>query len=339
MFGIFYEDINYAADGGLYAELVRNRSFEFNTSDNGSFNGLTAWQPLDRSGAGTTAPSSTTPPGSTPQPQLPPLTAAARRRRHAQRRLQQRLRREAGRDLRRLRVGAQHHRPGAHRPARERRRHRTSPPAPSPSTARDTWKKYTLTLTATATTDAARLAVLAGAASPAARHGLADADRHLGRPGQRKSVLRKDLAEKIAALDPGFLRFPGGCVTNVGTFRTYRRPATPTAAAPTSGRRPSARSRSARPTGTSGATTSPTASATWSTSSSPRTSAPSRCRSSRSAPTAAAARIPEMTDDARDRPLGRRHRRPHRVRQRRHRHRVGRQARRARPPRAVRPAA
>ena len=30
MFGIFFEDINFAADGGLYPELVKNRSFEFN---------------------------------------------------------------------------------------------------------------------------------------------------------------------------------------------------------------------------------------------------------------------------------------------------------------------
>ncbi len=29
LYGLFYEDINYAADGGLYAELVANRSFEF----------------------------------------------------------------------------------------------------------------------------------------------------------------------------------------------------------------------------------------------------------------------------------------------------------------------
>ena len=29
MYGIFFEDINYGADGGLYAELVKNRSFEF----------------------------------------------------------------------------------------------------------------------------------------------------------------------------------------------------------------------------------------------------------------------------------------------------------------------
>lgn len=36
MFGVFFEDINYAADGGLYAELVQNRSFEHR-------DGLYAW--------------------------------------------------------------------------------------------------------------------------------------------------------------------------------------------------------------------------------------------------------------------------------------------------------
>lgn len=29
MYGLFFEDINYAADGGLYAELIKNRSFDF----------------------------------------------------------------------------------------------------------------------------------------------------------------------------------------------------------------------------------------------------------------------------------------------------------------------
>ena len=37
MYGIFFEDINYAADGGLYGELIKNRSFEFPQS-------LMGWQ-------------------------------------------------------------------------------------------------------------------------------------------------------------------------------------------------------------------------------------------------------------------------------------------------------
>ena len=41
--GIFFEDINYSADGGLYAELVQNRSFEYSASDRREWNSLTAW--------------------------------------------------------------------------------------------------------------------------------------------------------------------------------------------------------------------------------------------------------------------------------------------------------
>ena len=44
LFGIFFEDINHAADGGLYAELVQNRSFEFAPIDNKEYNSLTAWE-------------------------------------------------------------------------------------------------------------------------------------------------------------------------------------------------------------------------------------------------------------------------------------------------------
>lgn len=33
LIGVFFEDINYAADGGLYAELVQNRGFEYAASD------------------------------------------------------------------------------------------------------------------------------------------------------------------------------------------------------------------------------------------------------------------------------------------------------------------
>ncbi len=44
MFGIFFEDLNHAADGGLYAEMIRNRSFEFDKIDNANYNHLTAWQ-------------------------------------------------------------------------------------------------------------------------------------------------------------------------------------------------------------------------------------------------------------------------------------------------------
>lgn len=43
LIGIFFEDINYGADGGLYAELIQNRDFEYSPSDHGGWDSMTAW--------------------------------------------------------------------------------------------------------------------------------------------------------------------------------------------------------------------------------------------------------------------------------------------------------
>ena len=43
LIGIFFEDISYAADGGLYAELIQNRDFEYCTKDRREWNATTAW--------------------------------------------------------------------------------------------------------------------------------------------------------------------------------------------------------------------------------------------------------------------------------------------------------
>ena len=48
LFGIFFEDLNHAADGGLYAELIQNRSFEFAPIDHPDYNALTAWECFGR---------------------------------------------------------------------------------------------------------------------------------------------------------------------------------------------------------------------------------------------------------------------------------------------------
>lgn len=39
LYGTFFEDINSAADGGIYAELIKNRSFEFG-------DGMEGWLPV-----------------------------------------------------------------------------------------------------------------------------------------------------------------------------------------------------------------------------------------------------------------------------------------------------
>src|SRR5918996_44175 len=41
LFGVFFEDINFGADGGLYPERVKNRSFEFPEP-------MMGWKPIAR---------------------------------------------------------------------------------------------------------------------------------------------------------------------------------------------------------------------------------------------------------------------------------------------------
>lgn len=44
--GVFFEDLNYAADGGLYAELIQNRDFEYSSKDGSpdkNWNSMYAW--------------------------------------------------------------------------------------------------------------------------------------------------------------------------------------------------------------------------------------------------------------------------------------------------------
>ncbi|PJI95037.1 alpha-L-arabinofuranosidase C-terminal domain-containing protein [Luteimicrobium subarcticum] len=224
LYGIFYEDINYAADGGLYAELVRNRSFEFNSSDASGFTGMTAWSTLARGdGAGSTATVGT-----------------------GDQRLNDNNRYYLTLDAKGAGAGVQNAgynsgiaiEKGATydfsvwaRSATAQDlavRLETKDGATAYATGKvavdgsDTWKKYTVSLTADTTTDSARLAVLAGAASTVRLDmvSLFPDDTWVG-PVNGKSVLRKDLAQKIADLKPKFLRFPGGCVTDVGTFPSY----------------------------------------------------------------------------------------------------------------------
>ena len=49
LIGIFFEDISYAADGGLYAEMIENRDFEYTYGehhDDKNWNALTAWHAI-----------------------------------------------------------------------------------------------------------------------------------------------------------------------------------------------------------------------------------------------------------------------------------------------------
>ncbi|MEV4701975.1 alpha-L-arabinofuranosidase C-terminal domain-containing protein [Actinoplanes sp. NPDC049316] len=218
MYGVFFEDINFAADGGLYAELVRNRSFEFLPADNRAYTGLTAWTPAAQAGGSGTA-----------------TTADDDARLNERNRTYLKLaltspaggrygvtnsgyntgfavKAGAGYDFS---VWARSDNPAGTvlTVALTGARPRTI------SVRGDTWRKYAVRLTATRTLDTGRLSVLAGGTGTLRLDmvSLFPRDTYKGRP----NGLRRDLAEKIAALHPGFLRFPGGCLVNTGSMYGY----------------------------------------------------------------------------------------------------------------------
>lgn len=80
------------------------------------------------------------------------------------------------------------------------------------------WRQYHATLTGTRADRHARLVITLAAPGAASLEmvSLFPAETWRG----RKNGLRPDIAEMIAALKPGFVRFPGGCVVEAGTVET-----------------------------------------------------------------------------------------------------------------------
>ncbi|WAL98918.1 alpha-L-arabinofuranosidase C-terminal domain-containing protein [Streptomyces sp. Je 1-369] len=208
MYGVFYEDINRAADGGLYAELVQNRSFEYGTDDNTSYTPLTSWDATgtarvlndggrlntrNRNYLSLSAGSAVTNSGyntgiAVTRGKRYDFSVWARTEASTRAPLTIGLRDSTG-DL-----------------ATARR-----------VTARGGWAKYEASFTATRTSANGRLAVRAGAPVALDMISLFPRDTYKG----RENGLRKDLAQKIADLHPGFLRFPGGCLVNTGGHEAY----------------------------------------------------------------------------------------------------------------------
>ena len=311
MYGVFFEDINYAADGGLYAELVRNRSFEFLPVDNTTYTGLTGWTPVAGSGGSGTA---TT------------VNDDARLNEQNRTYLTLGLTNPAGGRYGVPNTGYNSGfalQAGAKYDFSVWARSDATSGTPLAVTLHDTagaplakslsltvrgdsWTRYTGTLTATQhhRRRSARRARAGGtrhaAGSTWSRCSRSDTLRAAERERPAQGPRREDRGAE-AGLPPLPRR-----LRDQRRHHVQLRRAQPTdrAPAPTSGRRPSARSRSARPTATSGATTSPTASATSSTSSSPRTSARAAARRAPSASTAAGRTGSTDDDDPAASPAG-----------------------------------
>ena len=207
MYGVFFEDINRAADGGLYAELVQNRSFEYFTDDNKSYTPLTAWtvdgtaQVVDNDGRlnarnrnylSLGAGSSVTNAG---------YNTGVRVEESKKYDFSVWARAESGTTLTVSLQDADGTLATARRVA----------------VRKGGWARYRATFTATRTSSNGRLTVGSSAAAALDMVSLFPRDTYKHEP----NGLRKDLAEKVAALHPGFVRFPGGCLVNTGSMEDY----------------------------------------------------------------------------------------------------------------------
>ena len=215
MYGLFFEDINFAADGGLYPELVKNKSFE--TDDH-----LVGWRAIRGAAGLETYLVSSDRPISNANNHFLRLSAKT-----------------AGPDAgfvnegfrgMGLKQGAEYTfsvyaRKGAGSVSgltvtlEETRRPGPGPETPPSGAAlaqaqitglTSEWKKYSVVLKPSATAGRARLKLTLDGA------GAADIDVVSLFPKdtwmKRENGLRPDLVQLLKDMKPGFLRFPGGCI-------------------------------------------------------------------------------------------------------------------------------
>lgn len=220
LIGIFFEDINYAADGGLYAERIQNRDFEYHPGDrlyrDNDWTSKKAWSvtgevafeiatadpvhvnnehyavlDVQRKGAALINEGwDGIPVEAGKQYDFSVFARTPGRSRSG---LTIRLRDSAGRVVGETEI----------------------------SRVTGNWKKHEAVLTATASAPDAKLEIVPQ------RRGRIDLDmislfpRHTFK--NRRNGLRADLAQAIADLNPKFVRFPGGCVAHGdGIANMYR---------------------------------------------------------------------------------------------------------------------
>ncbi|WP_029902796.1 alpha-L-arabinofuranosidase C-terminal domain-containing protein [Prevotella sp. 10(H)] len=200
MYGLFFEDINFAADGGLYAELIKNRSFDFPQS-------LMGWytfgkvevkkdnSPFDRN------------------PNYLVLSASGHTHKHtgienegfrgigfkkdATYRFSVWAKKINGNEDQKIRV--------------EFINSKNNIIGSQELTINSSdWKKYEMVIPAKDTEEKGRLRVFfTSKGSIAIDHvSLFPTDTYKG----RQNGLRKDLAQALADIHPGIFRFPGGCI-------------------------------------------------------------------------------------------------------------------------------
>ncbi|MBQ6659250.1 MAG: alpha-N-arabinofuranosidase, partial [Prevotella sp.] len=207
LIGIFFEDISYAADGGLYAELIQNRDFEYIPKDHRGWSATTSWS------------------GSKPVVVISVDPLSENNPHYAV--LGNDTIYNEGWDGIAVKAGAKYdfsmfvrNIPTPQGKSKLKKDFVISLVTEEGSVITQTkiktqgadWQKYEAVLKATQTCEKARLAV-AGLKDEKAGIDIVSLfpqETFMG----RKNGLRKDLAQVIADLKPKFVRFPGGCMSH-----------------------------------------------------------------------------------------------------------------------------
>lgn len=230
LIGIFFEDISYSADGGLYSELIQNGSFEYNPTERDGWGPGTEWRFLR--------------PGHSLGQMMPQMADPI----HPNNPTYMRLTvervghyydydgwtgvgmRNDGFDGIAVKGGAKYDFSVFLRNGDDKKKdvrivlvgEGNIVLGEATITAEGkAWKKYTAEITASADYDRANLQLLC------LETGVLDVDMVSLMPQDtyKGHGIRRDMAEALEALNPKFMRFPGGCVIHGGGdgfWNTYR---------------------------------------------------------------------------------------------------------------------
>lgn len=207
MYGVFFEDINFGADGGLYAELIKNRSFEFDQP-------FVGWLPFG-------------------EVTIKNEDPCFERNPHYVQLNEKGLRRGTGLENSGFRgIGLKKNAEynfsvyARSNEGNEKKFRIELVGSNEDIIGRSDlfiegkdWKKYTVSVRSGATDPKARIRLVLET------QGIVDLDHISMFPAEtwknRKNGLRKDLVEALYDLNPGVFRFPGGCIIEGNTLETH----------------------------------------------------------------------------------------------------------------------
>jgi len=221
LFGLFFEDINYSADGGLYAEQVQNRSFEYSPAEKKEWHPLSYWEYTTPGYSYGNISVETAAPVNANNPHYIVLNAE-----HIGK--EEKSVGPSGVGIKNGGFAGIVVRAGEKYNLSLFAKQLSNTPITvtvslqntkgeilaenSISTSSNNWQKYTATLSARASFDTASLVILAVTPGRFALDVISLFPQKTFK--NRPNGLRADLAQLLADMKPGFIRFPGGCLAH-----------------------------------------------------------------------------------------------------------------------------